>query len=472
MIILKMTWNSDTINLNASGCRVVGKWHPRAGRADEEKVEEEITVQYTGTKGNARAFEQKINKWMEMVRNRKALSPVDKLVYLEFAPDDTETAWRSQMTDGLVSLTPRFMNGWKDGVLELRLVVQRMNWWEGAEVTLPLTNGNGTDSITGLNVYTCSADGSGSSPNKRNDWVKIKAADVTGDISGSLKLFMNMPATPTGMVINKIFMGLSKDLVASGGDPGGNIETFSDTDAGPTLQADASGGQYYAITLGTGATVEARFAITTTYVNGRWARFLLRTYQPAPNGTWVRIRIAAPTTNQLLGYTPWVQLLSTGEDAGHTRVYDLGIMRLAPFIFNSLPYVNIVGEVEMWNAGGGTLNLDAVTYFGIDCYAESGRGNVTDGIGFDTTLSPADVYIYEGWGSYEQSYVRIFTSLDPATYYDIQFFSERIGDGLWLTPGVDQYLHIATRAPRDLWPNDVDYYVNLIAYYRPRRRNL
>jgi hypothetical protein len=471
MILLKLTWNADTINLNSGGCRVLDKWYPRAGRSDEPWVEEEITVQYTGTTAAARALEQKIEKWLDMARNSGKLNPRDKLVYIEFAPDETESTWRSQVRDGLVSLTSRMMKTWNNGRLELRLVIQRMNWWEGAAAAMPLTNGNGTDVSVGINVYTCSADASGSSPNKRNDWVKIKAADVTGDLAGSLqaRLMMNGSAG-AGPVFNKVFMGLSKDLVGSGGDPGGNIETFADTDAGSTANAAASGGQYYAITLGTSATVEARFEITPTYLNGRWTRFLLRTYQPAPDGTWVRLRIKDGESNNILGTTPWVQLSTSGEDAGNTRVYDLGVMRLAPFLYNGVPYIDIQGEVEMWNAAGGTLNLDAITYWGVDEYSEVGRGNTTDGVGFDFTA--ADVDIYEGWGSYDYSFARIFTDLDPVTYYDYQFFTERIGDGIWLTPGVDQYLHIATRSPRDNWPNQVTTYVTLIVNYRPRRRNL
>ena len=55
----------------------------------------------------------------------------------------------------------------------------RENAWEGEEVQVALSNGNGASVLTGLAVKNCD-DGAGVSPTKNNNWVEIGAGAIKG----------------------------------------------------------------------------------------------------------------------------------------------------------------------------------------------------------------------------------------------------------------------------------------------------
>lgn len=469
-IQLDITWVRDsveeTVSLNESGCKVLGGWCPKSASAGDDTVTEELNVQYIGTKATVLTFIRKLNWLFDMARRGEELMAADRYVYLEFAPDEIETTWRSPIRDGIIELLPNMSRKWNDNRQELRIIIVREAYWEGAEAGVPLTNGNGTDVTTGLNVYTCTGDGTGSSPNERDNWALINDEDVEGDMPCPSWIRLSMPATLTSSSINRLWMMAHHDIFGEGGQDR-NFETFNDTGVSPTSDADASGGTYYAIPITAAATVEATFAFTPADVRNQWKRFFLRTFGPAPDGMWIRLK-ARNIYDYVVGQSPWVQVVSTSEAAGHTRVYDLGLLKIDPLQYG-LSSAALEIAIECYVTGGGTLNLDAIQCFSVNEYAELGRGNRSDFLGYTQGSPPTGISIVEDLGvRAKRSYVTQIVS--SVTYYS-RFFSERIGDGIWLIPGINQYIYLVVRAPISS-PNDVDHYVGLEMLYRPRRRNL
>ncbi len=68
--------------------------------------------------------------------------------------------------------------------MDLRLAIKRRNYWEGALTAIPLTNSNGADVTSGLNIYNCN-DGDGVSPNIRENFADIDGADIDGTYHAS-----------------------------------------------------------------------------------------------------------------------------------------------------------------------------------------------------------------------------------------------------------------------------------------------
>jgi hypothetical protein len=287
---------------------------------------------------------------------------------------------------------------------------------------------------------------------------------------------MNVSTGAPAYEINKIWYGVYPDLLMLGLSgarlPDYDIETFTDTGVTATSDTDASGGTYYAIPITASAAVEAKFDFgDLSKTRGSWYRFFLRTFGPAPDGMWIKLR--AKHDDLIQGETPWVQIISTSEvtSVDGTRVYDLGLMKLPPMDYPT-DNPEFEGEVYCYVSGTGTLNLDAIQYFGVDYYAELGRGNRTDGFGIaDISIPTTTVMFYDSWGSDERSVVYVDDHEASPKLEEFQYFTERIGDGLYVTPGVDNYVYIITRAPVANY-NFVNYKGTLKVYYRPRRRNI
>jgi hypothetical protein len=473
MMQMTLTFDSTTIDLMGSGCQVMDNFAPATASADDESVIDTIEVLYRGTAAAGRTLLQGINRLLEMARRNVGKQ---KNVYLNFALDGSDTLYRTRVLDGMVTLDKKLTLYWKNDRVRFTLHVEHVPYWEGAETTLPLTNGNGTDVTTGINVYLSCADATGSSPNKRDNWVKINDEDVEGDLLAPLYMDLDVASVlANGLYINKLWIGLFPDHLMDG-QPMHNIETFSDTGVTATSDTDASGGTYYAIPITASETKEAGFVFTNLeYMRSSYFRLFLRTFKAAPDGMWIQIRIK--TTGGYVGETPWVQVVSTSEDVSidHTRIYDLGMVKLPP-MSGIDGYTTMTGEVWCYVSGSGTLNLDAIQIISADYYSELGCANRTSYVGSEYDSTPP-VYIHcrliEQYGEQPESYSKWqYYRYDPPLVYDgFQFFTEHVGNGLYVTPGVDNYLNLIMRAPVSKW-NTVAQYGQLILKYRPRRRNI
>jgi hypothetical protein len=470
MMQMTLTFGSTTIDLMDDGNQVLDGFYPAMAMDADESVVETMDVLYRGTAAGGRSLVQSINRMLNIARLGKI---GDDRVYVNFAMDGSDTLYRSRVLDGQIKLDERVFKRWKDNRVQFTLRLERLPYWEGAETTLPLTNSNGTDVMTGINVYLSCDDATGSSPNKRDNWVKINDEDVEGDMPAPVKVGLYFPYTISPIAFNHLWMGIYPDLLGDGQLPH-NVETFNSTGVTATSDTDASGGSYYAIPITASPTVEAvfNFGTSITMLRKSWVRFFLRTFGPAPDGMWIMVR-GINYDGYVVGSTPWVQIVSTSEvsSTDGTRVYDLGLMQMPPMDIVGT-FINMVGQVYCYVSGGGTLKLDAIQMMPVDYYAELGRGNRTDALLQDNSGSDVNEhFIFEQFGDEEKSWVQKIQSSPSVFTYEYQFFSERIGNGLYLTPGVDNYVHFIKRAPTSKY-NLVSDYGILTMYYRPRRRNI
>lgn len=121
------------------------------------------------------------------------------------------------------------------GATRVMLTVERQNFWEGTTlISVPITNLNGTDNVSGLNVFN-SNDGSGTAPNKRCNYVEIDGDDIDGDIPAAVRLAIS------GSIYYRSFYGcgaeydLTAQLMLEGEDRAGGSATADST---------CSGGEY------------------------------------------------------------------------------------------------------------------------------------------------------------------------------------------------------------------------------------
>jgi len=105
-------------------------------------------------------------------------------VYVELDPGASGTVYRSEILSGKVE--------WPDDTLSMwwanrktRVVIAwtRRYYWEGPEIELPLTNGNGTNVTGGLTVYNHDDGDAG-----HDNYVQIAGADVGGVIPAPAKI--------------------------------------------------------------------------------------------------------------------------------------------------------------------------------------------------------------------------------------------------------------------------------------------
>jgi hypothetical protein len=127
-------------------------------------------------------------------------------VYLQFLGSGLATAehtYRSEIIRGKIEYYHETLKfGWANSAFDVKAVITRKNFWEIEDglVALPLSNTNGTDVTSGLNIFN-SNDEASSSPTDRVNYADIDSADVVGDLPAPLKLEMTARATLTDIIL-------------------------------------------------------------------------------------------------------------------------------------------------------------------------------------------------------------------------------------------------------------------------------
>lgn len=107
-------------------------------------------------------------------------------VYLRVQWDGEAEVWQTEIISGQL-MAEEAADQLKRNNVEAALVIQRRFFETASWTQLTLTNQNGTNNTAGLGVYTVN-DGNGTSPSKRNNYLAIDAAEVTGSLPAPVKL--------------------------------------------------------------------------------------------------------------------------------------------------------------------------------------------------------------------------------------------------------------------------------------------
>lgn len=177
--VLRITDGTTTVNL-ADGVQVLNEYSPKPG-VDGMEVKESVRLTITAASSSAALTTlQSINKLLDQAKRFNEYE-VGARVYVEFDPGTSGTVRRSLLTGGTIATNSDTLDSqWANYQIEIVINWTRMGGWEWPEVEIPLSNTSGSG--TGGRAITNHNNGA------YENWVKILAADITGDMPARVRL--------------------------------------------------------------------------------------------------------------------------------------------------------------------------------------------------------------------------------------------------------------------------------------------
>ncbi len=313
-----------TIDFQANGYQVLdGVYLETANKGDLE-VTDRFDVWVTIPVGSTlHDMVEPVNQALEAASQHK--DDTDG-IYWNFAILSTESTWRTRVFGGSVLFDGRVASRAKHSRVKLTIIVTHAPWWEGAEAQLPLTNGNGTNNISGLTIYSHDDGGAG-----HDNYVSINAADVDGDLPGATRLqLLNNYATDR---VYDIWIGHNWT------DPGNLahiLEAENASGGSSGSDASCSNGSYRHITLLSGVDTSLfTWSLGASFWNackGRPFKILCRFYdgntQFLSNLSSIRWQLKLVYTATNIWESSWI---STDPDRT-ILIRDLFTLRLPPWL--------------------------------------------------------------------------------------------------------------------------------------------
>lgn len=182
---LRITDGTTTVTLSDGSTGWLLQYEAKNKLASEPEVTEQCTILLLGGISAVRSTIESINRLFQGAQTWQK-EKLGARVFVERLTESAGAWWRSEIIEALPVPEPSAMDwGVVQGKIEITLVFTRKNWWEGAEVSVPLTNGNGTNNTSGLTVYNHDDSGTG-----HDNWVSIAAADVAGDLPAPCRVLV------------------------------------------------------------------------------------------------------------------------------------------------------------------------------------------------------------------------------------------------------------------------------------------
>lgn len=235
--------------------------------------------------------------------------------------------WRSEIVDGLVMIGSDGLDAIGRSP-EISVSFTRKNYWEGAEAQIPLSNGNGTNNITGLPVFNCN-DGLGTAPAKNNNYVEIGSGIIGGDLFAPIRLEM-VNALNSASRLYSVWIAHNSEA-----DPANfqNVIEGESVAAGGSdvIGSGYSGGKYRTISwTGDNQVLIARWTLDTTYLNrsaSNWFKVLAAFAAGPSSNTRLQLKIRWPASAYL------TEIGSSQEVAlDTTKLQDIGTLQLPPWL--------------------------------------------------------------------------------------------------------------------------------------------
>jgi len=432
-----------TINLHQSGCILLDGYYPETTNLDEH-ITESIDVRINGAYATIQAKLRDINRMLVYASENK-IGPLG--VWLEFAYDDSDELWRSRVYGGLIDYDGQMSYRLKRSHLKIGLILERDGFWEGPEAQIPLTNGNGTNNITGLNVYNCN-DGEGASPNKRHNYVEIGAASVGGDLPAPIRLEMTNNFDSTSR-LNCVWLSHNQNAYPALFQ---HILEAEDAVYGGSVIDDPnySAGKYSTFTWADdNLSNRARWILDKTYLNRankRWFKIIAIFKFPIASGIRLQCKITFPSG------TPLTEVASSQEVISTTSlIQEIGELQIPPWLLSSGDLSAVDLSLYARKTGGGSLNIDFLQISPVDAF----RVLVPRGYGAAYTIRVVDDGIddqiwTDGWA--DGGKTGHYTS---------------IGNRIKLFPGTVQRIYFLMNSTSGGMV--IDRTLSVKAFYRPRR---
>lgn len=361
-------------------------------------------------------------------------------VWIERQVDDTDIYWRSEVLEGAVIFGEDTLDeNLVAGKMEFTIAWKRRNYWEGYEVALPLTNGNGTRQVS-LTVY-----GVDDSQTGKDNWVDLTGTDLLGDIPGATRIEVTNTYNNAGDTTD-VFLALNKNSTPASF----NHVLEGESGTGGTTKPSTpdytvySNGRYSEFSVGTTQARALYWTLSSTqlgYAAGNDFRMVVKFSSAPESGTWVRPRVTVDSV-LTIWEGPWILLSSSG-------LQEIGTVRLPPGLLSGMACGLRLELYFKRPAGGVTMGIDFLHLYPTDGW----RKLVSAGFNLSYALLLVDdgfcecVYLISGSGSLT-SYIGY-------------------GEQIKLWPGVNQRLFVTTAGS-----NQAVRTSSVRVYYRPRRITL
>ena len=441
MTYLAMTDRTTTINLNGDGI-VLSRYVPASGGV--ENVTETIEVWLTGSTAAAvmellRRIERALSVTAQYSDNR-----IGKQWYLLIQPTGMTDTLESPIYGGKVVMGENALR-WPLGNkrMKIGIVVERAGWWEKTtEDEVSLSNGNGSGT-GGINVYNCN-DGSGTAPNKRNNYVEM--SNLGGDLPARCRIEMTNLYNSESRLY---YVWIGRNAYSSPATFTHVIEGESASWGGSNISGSFSGGYTRVFTWSGNAQANV----------GRWA--LAGSMLQAGGGRWFRVYGAL--TNVLgslyvqckLTFPSGVPLTVLGQDYErlidtNVKFAELGTLQLPPWLEDMTSLYPLDLSLYARKSGGGSFGIDFLMFMPAEGFMLfSPRGY---GLAYLTRL------VYDGMKGVV--YSDGWTPSGKVAHY------MRYGDEIMLEPGMTQRLYFQQSG--NTGDIDIGRKLSVRVYYKKR----
>lgn len=324
-------------------------------RATEE-VGLRADLNLVGTREEIEITVETINRQLEQAIRAQEDRAIDK-VYIEA---NTGSGWmRSEIVDGVLEVDTKYYDRLNRNHVPASLLITRKNWWEGAEIALPIGNANGADPAK---VFNCN-DGSGTAPNMMVNSASVAAGLILGDLPTPVRLEIVNDYTKN---LGALWIGLNK--TRADWNESWSLEAEAAIGITPVSATGASGGAIAQgqMTFGDSPLPILRWEIPDTIINklrGHRVRMLLRPYYTGAYSNF-KYKLKMVAGSLTVYETDWIR-----ESAFYAQHWlDLFDFPMPPWLEGETDLAGLV--LELWAAptitGTWTWAFDDVMLFAQD----------------------------------------------------------------------------------------------------------
>lgn len=439
---LSITDGTTTISLSSSNC-ILNNYVPVAPTINDDGSAKAVTetVEFAITGANGAAVQTKQNQIERILQAAidRTITGKGPRCYLIYQPDG-DSAYRSEIVRGVLNPSRNAAQGFMQGIVEYRLSLTRVPFWEGPRTQIPLSNGNGTNNTSGLTIYAHDDSGTG-----HDCYLQIASTDVIGSQPTPVELQLTNTTGSAQDYRHWYFANnpwsTSLAHIIEGEDRISGYGTIA-------AQGSASGGNV--VTQTGSGWLTFRWYIPSASLNiirGRWMRIFARWWSIPSAARQVRLRLYE--YYGLTQLTP--EQITWTTSAGTDIFHDCGALALPPLEYLS-GWKDVVLEISVQTSGSETVAIDFLALLpsedGLFRYVEqpaftvaNGGIMVDDGIEGVTYLNESGL---------------ITPVLEPRT------------GPLLVSPGVAQRLYVL----HDGDGGSIAWTLTAKAWYRPRRWTL
>lgn len=390
-----------------------------------------------------------VDDWLKMMEALFSRINLGEQATLSLTPATNLHCYESKVISGRLELMGKGTMDLKRGGMGVSLELIRENFWEGSEVTVPLSNNHGTDIINGLRI-----DNQYSVNDGCYNFATIDGEDIDGEVPAPATVIIKHEdltnTTPFGniLVSNEIISTMLPGDTYIDGSQGSSLLNW-----GVVMNADTSNGAYGMVQWSVTIPIKiVQFNIDDAIaarIGGRLVRPVLRMKEfVTTNDYWIRCNVSQ---GDAVEYTRWQKIVV------NKKMVILPAVHVPPRDLKSTQIVDVIFAFEAQRnvAGSHVLTIDDIDFLPVDGYRHYYNLG-TYGLVWNETL-------------YDEIMNDLIFSTRGGT--DIRALTHQAtGKGIWLMPGKDQCIRVKwDTSSGECIPKQQ---MKLMLRYRPRRINI